>query len=419
MSVADPVGEADDPPSADAERALAGLRRLRELTGTDAGAQRVAWTPTWARARDWLREQLSSLPVEVQIDEAGNLWAELAGADPGALVIGSHLDSVPDGGWLDGSLGVVGALEVLRALAAVRTPPRTVRLVDWADEEGARFGRSLLGSSAASGLLVPEEVRGLRDAAGVALPDALREHGVELDAMPRAAARLRDVVGYVELHIEQGPVLEQAGLALGVVDAVAGAERHHVHFEGRASHAGSTPMPARRDPLAAAARLLLAARAGAVEHGGVATVGAIAAEPGIPTAIAGSVELTLDQRHRDAAALARMLDAARAAAEAIAAEERTPVHWNLLQKVEPVPFDARLVEAAGRCVRAITGDCAVLPSGALHDAAMVARAGVPAVMLFVQSLGGISHNRVEDSRREHIEAGVLALDRLVRELLAG
>ena len=403
---------------ADPGRALAGLEGLRELTGTEAGAQRVAWTPTWARARVWLREQLVALPVEVQIDEAGNLWAELAGADPRALVIGSHLDSVPDGGWLDGSLGVLGALEVLRALSAGPRPPLTVRLVDWADEEGARFGRSLLGSSAAAGLLDPAEVRDLHDAAGVALPDALREHGVELEAMPRAARRLRDVVSYVELHIEQGPVLEAASLPLGVVDVVVGARRHRVRFEGRSSHAGSTPMPARRDPVVAAARLALAVRAGAVTEAGVATVGAIHAEPGIPTAVAGSVELFVDQRHRDAHALARMLEAAQAESQTIAAEEGTPVHWSRLQEVAPVGFDKRLVGAAERSVRAVTGDCLVLPSGALHDAAMVARAGVPAVMLFVQSIDGISHNRVEDSHAEHLADGVLALDRLVREVLS-
>ena len=413
--VGDPVGEQ---PRADPARVLADLERLRELTATEAGAQRVAWTPTWARARAWLREQLEPLPVEVEVDEAGNLWATLGGADPRALVVGSHLDSVPDGGWLDGALGVIAALEVLRALAAGPTPPLTIRLVDWADEEGARFGRSLFGSSAAAGVLEPDEVRGLSDAAGVALPDALAAQGVQLDDAPRAAARLRDVVGYAELHIEQGPVLEDAGIPLGVVDAVVGARRHRVRWQGRSAHAGSTPMRLRRDPVASAARLVLAARAAAVRHGGVATVGAVHAEPGIPTAIAGSVDLVLDQRHRDPEALQLMLDAARVDAQAIAAEEGTTVQWTALQEVAPVSFDAGLVELAERCVRAQAGDCAVLASGALHDAAMVARAGIPTVMLFVQSIGGISHNRIEDSRREHIEAGVLTLDRLVREMLA-
>ena len=398
-------------------RVLAELDELRALTGDAAGAQRVAWTPTWARARAWLRERLAELPVEVEVDEAGNLWATLGAADERAIVLGSHLDSVPDGGRLDGCLGVLAALEVLRALAAGPRPPRAVRLVDWADEEGARFGRSLFGSSAVAGLLDLDEVRGLIDAAGTRLPDALAEHGVALDDAPRAAGRLRDTAAYVELHIEQGPALEDAGLALGVVDTVFGVRRHRVRFTGRASHAGSTPMPLRRDALLSAARLALAAREGAVRHGGVATVGRLDVAPGIPTAVPGEAVLVLDQRHRDDEALELMLDDARAQAAAIAADERTTVDWTTLQTGAPAPFDARLVALARECVHEVAGDGAVLPSGALHDAAMVARAGVPSVMLFVQSIGGVSHNRIEDSHREHIELGVRALEALARRLV--
>jgi N-carbamoyl-L-amino-acid hydrolase len=402
---------------ADPQRVLSGLDRLRELSGTGAGAQRVAWTPAWAHARAWLREQLEPLPVVVEVDEAGNLWATLAGSSSRSLVIGSHLDSVPNGGWLDGCLGVLAGLEVLRALAAGPTPPIGVRLVDWADEEGARFGRSLFGSSAVAGSLDPDEVRDLTDAAGVSLPDALAEYGVILDQVPRAGERLREVTGYVELHIEQGPVLEDAGIALGVVEAAYGVLRHRVRFDGRAAHAGATPMRLRRDALVAAARFVLGARAGAVEHGGVATVGEIHAEPGIPTAVPGVAGLFLDQRHHDAETLELMLDDARSRAREIAAEEQTPVHWTAVQKVAPVAFDQLLIEVAEECVRAVIGDCARLPSGALHDAVMVARTGVPAVMLFVQSIGGISHSPIEDSRREHIAQGVVTLDLLVRRLL--
>ena len=392
---------------------LADLARLRELTETPDGAQRVAWTDGWVAAREWLREQLDALPVAVEVDEAGNLWATLLGGGS-SVAIGSHLDSVPDGGWLDGALGVVAALEVLRALAAGPPPPRTVRLVDWADEEGARFGRSLFGSSAAAGLLVPDEVRELLDAAGMGLPDALARHGIGLDRAPAAAGRLRDVGAYVELHIEQGPVLERAGVPVGVVEGVVGARRARIRFAGQAAHAGSTPMGMRRDPVAAAARLVVAARQGALAHGGVATVGQLAAAPGIPTAVAESVALTLDQRHRDAATLELMAGEARSACEAIAAQEGTPAEWTALQEVEPVTFDPGLVALAEECVG---GQCLRLPSGALHDAVMVARSGTPAVMLFVQSIGGISHSRVEDSRRDHIELGVAAFDRLVRRLL--
>jgi N-carbamoyl-L-amino-acid hydrolase len=305
----------------------------------------------------------------------------------------------------------------MRALAAGPRPARPVRLVDWADEEGARFGRSLFGSSAAAGLLQTDELAHVTDADGVALPAALAAHGVSLEHAPRAQRRLRDVGGYVELHIEQGPALEDAGLSLGVVDAVFGLRRHLVRIDGRAAHAGSTPMRLRRDPLAAASRLVLAARTGAIDHGGVATVGRLSTEPGTPTAVAERVELVLDQRHRDADALSRMVDDIRVRMDVIAAEEQTPVEWLVMQEVAPVSFDPGLVEIARECVEAVAGACTVLPSGALHDAVMVARAGVPAVMLFVQSIGGVSHSRIEDSHPQHIEQGVAALDLVVRRLV--
>ena len=403
----------------DPKRVLAGLGRLRELTGTAAGAQRVAWTPGWAHAREWLLSELERLPVSVEVDEAGNLWATLAGVAERWVVIGSHLDSVPDGGWLDGCLGVVAALEVLRAFSAGSGSAVGIRLVDWADEEGARFGRSLFGSSAVAGLLAADELRGLSDADGIGLPEALAAHGVELDRAPAAAGRLAGAVAYVELHIEQGPVLESAGIPVGVVEGVVGARRVRVRFEGQAAHAGSTPMHLRRDPVAAAAQLVLDARRGALRRGGVATVGAIEARPGIATAIADEVTLTLDQRHRDAQALEQMLEDARAAARTIAAAEQTPLGWAPLQAIEPVSFDPALVQLAEQCVHAVAGQCLRLRSGALHDAVMVARAGTPAVMLFVQSIGGISHNRIEDSHREHIEQGVAAFDLLVRRLVDG
>ena len=181
---------------------LDSLERLRTETGDEYGAQRVAWTTTWKRAREWLREELEPLPVTVSADEAGNLWAALPGRDGAPVLIGSHLDSVPEGGWLDGCLGVLAGLEVLRAVAADGPPQRGVTLVDWADEEGARFGHSLFGSSAAAGRLELEAVRDLVDSNGVALPDALAEHDVDLDRAARAGGRLRGVGAYVELHIE-------------------------------------------------------------------------------------------------------------------------------------------------------------------------------------------------------------------------
>jgi hydantoinase/carbamoylase family amidase len=394
-------------------RTLRELHELHDLTGDAAGAQRLCWTPTWLQARDWLAARLAALPVAVEIDEAGNQWATLPGRSPRALVIGGHLDSVADGGWLDGSLNVLAGLEVLRRQAAAGPPPLTVRLVSWADEEGARFGRSLFGSSAAAGLLDPDEVRGLHDAAGVGLPEALAACGVELDRAPSARRQLEAAAAYLELHIEQGPVLERLGLPLGAVVGTFGVERHVVRFSGQSAHAGSTPMDVRRDAIAAAARFALAVREGAVRLGGVATVGRMTARPGIFTAVAGECEAALDQRHLDAGALAAMLAEARAASAAIAAEERVEVAWERTWGIEPVRFHPELVDLCERSIVEVAGRCHRLPSGPLHDAAEVARAGVPAAMLFVQSLRGLSHTREEDTRPEHLEQAVRALDRAV------
>jgi len=397
----------------DPSRTVRELAELHQLTGDDAGAQRLCWTDTWLRARDWLAAQAADLPVDRELDEAGNQWLTLPGRSTRALLIGGHLDSVADGGWLDGCLGVLAGLEVLRRLAAAGPPALTVRLVSWADEEGARFGRSLFGSGAAAGHLHPEEVRGLRDAGGAALPDALAACGVELDRAPDARRHLQGAAAYLELHIEQGPVLERLDLPLGAVLGTFGVERHLVRFTGQPAHAGSTPMNARRDALAAAARFTLAVRATAVRLGGVATVGRVSARPGIFTAVAGECEAALDQRHLDAGALAAMLDEARADSAAIAAQERVEVAWERTWRIEPVRFHPELVDLCERSIVEVAGRCHRLPSGPLHDAAEVARAGVPAAMLFVQSLRGLSHTREEDTRPEHLELAVRALDRAV------
>ena len=393
-------------------RAVAELRELRELTEDERGAQRVAWTDTWARAREWLGAKLDELPVEVERDAAGNLWATLRGESERAVLLGGHLDSVPDGGWLDGSLGTLAGLEVLRRLVAGGTPPVTVSLVDWADEEG-RFGRSLLGSSMAAGAATHDELAGLRDRDGVALPEALAEHGVDLEAATASAdGRLAGAAAYLELHIEQGPVLEREGLPLAVVTGTAGVERHAVHFRGRSVQGGGFPMTPRQDALVAASRLVLEVRAIPADDAGRATVGDVAVRPGIPTAVPGEAELVLDERHPDAAALADMLSRTVEASERIAREEGATVDWRQVWRIEPVPFDDRLIGLAEAAIAEVAVPGPPLFSGALHDAAELARAGVPTVMLFVQSLGGASHNREEDTRPEHLELAIRALDRL-------
>jgi N-carbamoyl-L-amino-acid hydrolase len=395
-----------------AQRTIDELKELRALTGTDAGAQRVAFTPVWATARQWLRDKLAELPVEVEIDAAGNLWATLRGQSPRELLIGGHIDSVPNGGWLDGSLNVIAGLEVLRRIAAEGTPPVTVRLVDWADEEGARFGRSLFGSSAASGTMIPADLVDLRDRDGVRLEDAVREYGIDMGNILQAGDQLKNAAAYLELHIEQGPVLESKDLALGVVLGTFGVERHAIRFIGQSAHAGSTPMNQRRDALGAAAKLALEIREIGKRNGGVCTVGRVTTKPGIVTAVVGDCEITLDQRHLSAESLATMLREAKEASERFAQEENVSVEWSPLWKIHPIPFNDELIAMADEAITETAGVSYRLPSGPLHDAAEVARAGVPTIMLFVQSLRGLSHAKEEDTKEEHLLMSVEALDRL-------
>jgi N-carbamoyl-L-amino-acid hydrolase len=402
-------------------RTVAELEELRDLTGDENGAQRVAWTDTWETARDWLRGKVAETGAAEQIDEAGNQWFTLPGASERALLIGGHIDSVPNGGWLDGSLNVVAGVEVLRRIAAEGRPALTVRLVNWADEEGARFGRSLFGSSAAAGSMADqEELRQRRDSDGVALPDALRERGVDLDGALEARSQLASAAAYLELHIEQGPVLEALDLPLGVVLGTFGVERHQVTWKGQAAHAGSTPMDKRRDALAAAAKLALEIRPIAAEVGGgaVCTSGRVVCRPGIVTSVVETAEQLLDQRHLDAGELARLLALAKEASKRFAREEDVEVSWERIWSIEPILFDEGLVELADESIREVSGTSHRLPSGPLHDAAEVARAGVPTVMLFVQSLRGLSHTRLEDTKKEHLELSVQALDTLATKALA-
>ena len=405
----------------DPSRTVAELKELRELTGDENGAQRAAWTATWETARTWLRDKLAATGAELEVDEAGNQWFTLRGDSERAVLVGGHMDSVPNGGWLDGCLNVMAGVEIMRRIAEEGTPPVTVRLVDWADEEGARFGRSLFGSSAAAGSMADQdELRRLVDRDGVALPDALAEHGVDLDRALGARKQLESAAAYLELHIEQGPVLEALDLPLGVVLGTFGVERHRITWRGQAAHAGSTPMDKRRDALAGAAKLALEIReiAKRTGDGAVCTSGGVVCKPGIVTSVVETAEQLLDQRHLDATKLASMLAQAKEASERFAEEERIEVEFERIWSIEPILFDDTLIGFCEEAVLAVAGTSHRLPSGPLHDAAEVARAAVPTVMMFVQSLRGLSHTKLEDTKEEHIELSVAALDRLASKAIA-
>ena len=404
----------------DPKRTVAELKELRQLTGDDNGAQRVAFTPTWVKAREWFQKKLEALPVEIHRDAAGNLWTTLRGESEKCLLIGGHIDSVPDGGWLDGCLNVVAGIEILRRINAQYNgkPPVTVRLVDWADEEGARFGKSLFGSSACSGNLDMNEARGLVDKQGIKLPDALKNVGIDFERVKDSGKELNNAAAYIELHIEQGPVLLDLDLPLGAVLGTFGVERHAITFHGQAAHSGSTPMNRRKDAFLAAAKMSseiyqIAERSG----NGVCTIGSCTTKPGIVTSVVEECRITLDQRHLDAAKLATMLAEAKAASEKFAKEGNVRVSWERIWQIAPRPFNDELINFCDESIRETCGKSHRLPSGPLHDAAEVAAAGVPTVMMFVQSLHGISHNKIEDTKEEHLELCVTAFDKLAEKAM--
>ena len=416
--------KAQDSLTHSAKRVIADLRDLAALTSTPEGAQRVAWGPVWKTAREWLKTKLSEVGLTQKADAAGNNWVTLPGESNKTVIIAGHLDSVPNGGWLDGTLGVVAALEALRRYSGGAKPPVTLKLVDWADEEGARFGRSLLGSSAAGGSLKVGEVRELKDKEGIRLEDALRECGVELDKMLSAHQALKQIKAkaYLELHIEQGGALESMNKSAGVVQGTFGVERNMVRFVGQAAHAGATPIPMRRDAFLAAAATALECREIARRHskpgaGVVCTVGIVKVEPGFVTAIPGVAEISIDQRALDPKVLVAMHQEAREAVKRFAEENHVSAEWKHLWRIEPRPFDPELLRLCDEAVREVTGDAPKLPSGPLHDAAeMVPH--MPVVMMFTYSSKGLSHCKEEDTPEEHLERAIRAFLLLVDKTVA-
>jgi N-carbamoyl-L-amino-acid hydrolase len=411
-------------PPLDAKQVIQDLRELARLTATSDGAQRLAWGDVWRTARQWFHEKIAALGLSVERDAAGNDWVTLAGESERTVIIGSHLDSVPNGGWLDGCLGVLVGLEVLRRYSKGGKPPLTIKVVDWADEEGARFGRSLLGSAAAAGSLKLDDVRELRDKQGMTLPDALKENGVDFEAMLEAHDQLKKIkaAAYLELHIEQGPVLESMNKPTGVVLGTFGVERHLVRFTGQAAHSGSTPIPMRRDAFLAAAQFALECREIAKRHtrpgaNVVCTCGTIKVVPGVVTAVPGVCDISLDQRALDAGILAQMYKEARGAADLAAKENNVEVEWSKLWQIEPRLFSPALIELCEEAVREITGDAPRLPSGPLHDAAEMVPF-MPTVMMFAYSSRGLSHCKEEDTPEEHLDKTIRSFLLLVDKTIS-
>jgi hydantoinase/carbamoylase family amidase len=371
------------------------VRRLRELDER-SGGRRVAWTDVWRDERDRFDAIARELVPQIRIgtDPFANRWYVLDGQSDETVLLGSHTDCVPDGGWLDGVLGVHAGLAVLVALGGAGTAPRrSVVLVDWADEEGVRLGRSLLGSSAACGTLAPEAFAALSDADGAPAAEVVAPYGFEIQRLGERVPALDRVTAALELHIEQGPVLETTGRMVAAVAGCLGVARGRYVVHGRSGHAGATPMDLRADPVRAAAEAIAALSAVAERGGGLATVGHLTARPGIATAVAGECAFTLDVRHHDPSQLSELSAAAEAEIGRAATDHGCEVDHAALLSIAPVDFDPALVT---RAIRATDGGAA-LRSGPLHDAAALAGAGIPTGMVFAPSTGGVSHTRGEDT----------------------
>jgi hydantoinase/carbamoylase family amidase len=404
-------------PQIDAARVIADLRELDRRTGGPGGARRLAWTDEWREARALLGELLSQIGISSDRDEAGNVWARLEGDEEPAVAIGSHLDSVPSGGWLDGALGVLAAAGVMRSwVSSGQRPPRSLALVDWADEEGARFGHSLFGSSAFSGTFDAPHAGELCDQTGQRLADVVAADGVDSRRALEAGRRRARLGCYLELHIEQGPVLERRGLRAAAVSGCVGIERHRCRFIGQTGHAGTTPMTSRRDAGLAACAAALELEQIAVRCAGTATTGSLTLRPGIPTAVPGEAEMLVDVRHAEAAQLHVMLQAVLGAARAAADTRRCGLRVERVWGIAPIEFDETLVVLAREACAEIAGSDFALRSGALHDAAEVARV-LPVAMIFAPSRGGISHAPEEDTSDADLTAAIETFDRLCTKVL--
>jgi hydantoinase/carbamoylase family amidase len=376
------------------------------------GVSRFAWTPELAEANAWLAERLGELGLEVELDPAGNVLGRWQAGEGTAVLLGSHLDTVPNGGRFDGALGVLAALDVVRRLKAEGVEPgRPLWVASFNDEEGGRFQTGMLGSRAFCGDCDVDDWR----RRGV--PEAMATAGFDFGTLPDARG-LDGVGAYLELHIEQGPVLERAGVDLGVVTAITGMAGFRARFLGEANHAGTTPMALRRDALAGAARAVLALRDEARSRDGMtANVGFISAEPGGFNVVPGAAELTVDVRSATADGFARLEPFVRETLERIAAEEGLALELRRTHRKEPVALDAGLQDLLEEAAREEGASTLRLPSGAGHDAMVLASHGVPAAMLFVPSRGGLSHSPDEFSEPEHCELGARVLARIVRRLV--
>jgi beta-ureidopropionase / N-carbamoyl-L-amino-acid hydrolase len=381
------------------------------------GYRRYSWTLADAACRDWFARTATGLGLRTECDRNGNLWAWWGrpGSGP-AIVTGSHLDSVPDGGAFDGPLGIVSAFAAIGQLASEGfRPAKPMAVAAFTEEEGARFGVACLGSRLAIGAVDPEAARELRDGDGVTLAEAMLAAGRDPALIGSDDELLADIEAYIELHIEQGSALAGLGSAIGVADGIWPHGRWRCDFTGRADHAGTTRLPDRRDPMLPFAATALAARQAAADLGALATFGKVIAEPGAANAISSAVHAWLDARAPDEAVLERLVGAVKAAARGAAAEHGVSLVIKRESFTPVVRFDAGLRDRLVGVLAAAGVPAPVLATGAGHDAGVLA-ARVPTAMLFVRNPSGVSHSPVEHAEPEDCAAGVAALAAVLADL---
>lgn len=398
------------------------IEQLAQFTATPgAGSTRPSYTPEYRQACDYLVEQARALALDVRVDAVGNIRVRLAGSDPQAPVVmsGSHLDTVINGGDFDGILGVVGALEVIQTLIEndVR-PTHPIEAVNFVEEEGTNFRCPLAGSKALTGVFDAEGLKQLHNDRGMSMFDAAREFGLQPQRLAEDQLQPGEVKAMIELHIEQGAVLESERLAVGVVDRIAGSKNYRVRLQGRANHAGTTPMPLRHDALAAAAEMIQAIEtvaAGEVQPTTVATVGRIACLPNASNVIPARVEFSIDLRDIDQDAIDRAAELIFARLSAIAERRRIGWESELTGESSPQPFSPAIVELLDRCAARAGLRYKRMHSGALHDAVMLTRL-TDVGMIFVPSIDGRSHTPREKTDYADIEVGANLLLQAIHEL---
>ena len=389
------------------------------LDAATGGYRRYSFTEADAACREWFFKTASERNLRAGPDRNGNLWAWWdvpAEAGRTAVVTGSHLDSVPDGGAFDGPLGVVSgfaAIDLLRARGF--EPARPVGVAAFCEEEGARFGLACLGSRLLTGAAAPETARELRDGHGVTLAEAMTDAGLDPGRLGPDDELLDSIAAFVELHIEQGSALDALGAAVGIAEGIWPHGRWRLDFTGRADHAGTTRLADRRDPMLPHAATVLEARQAAAARGGLATFGKVAAEPGAANAICSTVRSWLDARAPDQAVLDHMVGQIEATARRAADAQGVEVSMRRESFTPPVEFDPALRARLARALAARGVAAPVVATGAGHDAGVLA-ARLPAAMLFVRNPTGVSHSPAEHADPADCAAGVAALAVVIEEL---